>query len=275
MIIKNYNLKFSLILILIIFIIIFNFCCYKFKNYEIFKNYNLSVNDKLQYPIYWINLDKSTDRHTYMLNQFKKYNIKHHTRINAVDGNNISSNRYIIPKNNLSSGQLGCLLSHINSIKQAYDENKQYALIMEDDICICTVHKWNTTIKNIINETPNNWEIIQLHVVNSSIIQQLIDYKQKYVPWKQKHWSTLCYLINRTGMQKIINLTIKNNKIVLPNNISVADDFIYRNCITYTYTYPLFANKANKSNITEYISSNQINSKKQVLDYYNLTDVEC
>ena len=141
---------------------------------------NVNSMPSIQCPIYYINLDRSPDRRTFMEKQFKKLKVDHMvTRIKAVDGNkltNANSGNIMDPNlgnitytNNYSNhkmGELGCLLSHLISIKTAYNENKSYALILEDDINIAPLGMNDNIIKSIISNAPSNWSIISLLCTN-------------------------------------------------------------------------------------------------------------
>ncbi len=44
--------------------------------------------DKINFPIYYINLERNPNRKIFMEEQFKKFNITNYKRFNAVDGDN-------------------------------------------------------------------------------------------------------------------------------------------------------------------------------------------
>jgi len=76
----------------------------------------------------------------------------------------------------------------------------------------------------------------------------------KYCRWKEEHYSTSVYYINRPGMKKIFDKYFKNGKIDLSLTLRnyVADcGVIYEQLVTYSYTKPLFINKLYKSTIVE------------------------
>ena len=89
---------------------------------------------ELNIPIYYINLEKSTERNDNMIAQLKNYN---YTRFPAIDTNHIIFKKY----NDLDkskyiydSRKLACLLSHLYAIKKAYDNNLKNIIIFEDDV---------------------------------------------------------------------------------------------------------------------------------------------
>jgi GR25 family glycosyltransferase involved in LPS biosynthesis len=271
----NIELIITILLILILFDISSN-------KKELFQSTKLlPISEKLKYPIYWINLDSKTDRKLHMENQFKTYNITKHTRITAVDGNNIDNNIYFTNSDFIkrtSNPILACLLSHLQSIIKAYNNHLDNVLIMEDDICISIVNQWNFNIDDIIKQAPNDWEILQLNMHKLSYIKQLMKHSDKFVPWIPGYHSTLCYLINKKGIDKMIKNVYRNNRIFIPKNIELpADYFLYTICKTYTYTKPLFIYINNKSSINDQVLSTTIKqniNKSVIMTYYNIDKID-
>ena len=93
-------------------------------------------------PIYCINLDDKTDRWEYMENQFKYWEIEDYTRISAYDGreddlSDIIKGRY---PDNMTSGEVGCVTSHLKAMKHFLEtSDAPCALMMEDD-CDCLLY---------------------------------------------------------------------------------------------------------------------------------------
>jgi len=82
-------------------------------------------------PIYYINLNRSTDRNTMLLNTFKEYGITNYKRVEAIDGTLENfKDKYT---SECSNKEIACSLSHIKAIENAYNDNCNYAIIMEDD----------------------------------------------------------------------------------------------------------------------------------------------
>ena len=87
-------------------------------------------------------------------------------RISAIDGKNDNLEKYSHLVSNRYSNKktvFACLLSHLNAIKQAYQNNLQQVIILEDDVDLTiykeTYQKVNYLLDNI-NKT--DIDIIQL-----------------------------------------------------------------------------------------------------------------
>lgn len=239
---------------------------------------NLPIKNKIIYPIYWINLDKSFNRRLNIINQFTKFNITNHKRISAINGDKLHTfDDFIIPKTVYTNYEVACTLSHINSILTALSNRLERVIIMEDDICLSTINKWNHTLDDIINQAPKDWEILQLITTHAIEIKNLININKPFVKWKHEYYSAVCYIINKKGMNKIKNNLYKNNKIVLPSNISLrADDLIYLTCNTYTYTKPLFLYNITE-NSTIHTSHHSMHQKGllEIMKFYNIEKLDC
>ena len=75
------------------------------------------------YPVYWINLEKNTNRQTHMIKELNKLNVKH-LRISAIDGKkltNINISYKTVENNTL--GEIGCALSHLKAIETYFYNN--------------------------------------------------------------------------------------------------------------------------------------------------------
>ena len=237
-------------------------------------------------PIYYINLKRSSDRNKFILDQTDYYNVTNIKRVEGIDGKLIKKGRsgdidygtcetpdgnkffYIKNKNGhrVSDNEIGCTLSHLKAVKQAYDDDKEYAIIMEDDTSFDLVPLWEQSLMELMRKIPEDWEIINL----CPDMRCCKNYKKqkKDIPtaidWKDNScWGAVIYLINRKGMEKIIKQlnikgsTGKNKRIDInfkdidyeeitkriPNikekkcyNFIVADCILYVLCNTYQYT---------------------------------------
>lgn len=206
------------------------------------------VQEKLNYvPIYYINIEHHTCRNKYMINQGTFFNIQLN-RIDGVYGKNKKIDidtfeiypgyniQYINKYKTGSKSELGCTLSHIKAIFNAYYNGNNVALIVEDDVSFSLVPFWKTSIKDIIDDIPKDWEIITLYShcsINKSHTYEKFTDDFSCV-------GAVAYLINKKGMKNIIERIISDNIIVLgkdyTGNNLVADSLIY-NMANSTYHY--------------------------------------
>jgi GR25 family glycosyltransferase involved in LPS biosynthesis len=192
-------------------------------------------------PIYWINLDSEIERKIRFETVINNYGI-FNKRISAIVGNNIDINEikksYKINKK-ISKNEIACTLSHIKAIREAYNDNLEYVIIMEDDCNFEYLENKKYSLYNLKNEN-NDWDIIQLCITaKDNINNEICDYFKNNklhlmkIPDLYECWGTVSYLLNKRGMQKIIYNFDKNK------NIKVSDITIYKNLNRYL-TLPYF-----------------------------------
>ena len=213
-------------------------------------------------PVYWINLERAVDRNKKMTDMFEKYNIKN-IRINAYDGDIIRSYKDIEYTANKTVYEMGCVFSHLKTIKTAYENNEDIAIIMEDDIIIDYCDKWKYQIGDIIDLAPDNWEIIKLHTVNASHISTLLQLSNDvlFTPWVANSFSAGCYVINKNGMKNILDKYYYLNKFVINHPNPLADYIIYFSVKTYDYVFPIFTHELSPS----FINNNDLYTHKNGL----------
>jgi GR25 family glycosyltransferase involved in LPS biosynthesis len=259
------------------------------------KKYTESPIQKLDIPVYYINMDKNPDRKEFMEHQlapftdryrrikgFNGYKIKNKTN-DTIDG--ITFYNYY---NDLSNSEIGCVMSHLIAIKTAYDNGDEIALILEDDTVINLINLLDFKFEQLYKEAPQNWEIISLfHMSNSEYDINFLrknhfnsTKEYEYLQHDNMHYlySTVGYLINRKGMKKIVdyvydNLTqsyhIGRNLLLTPNGR--ADFFIYNIARTYYLQPDLFypQNLEMQSNIHTEHTDSHIKRSLEVIKYYD------
>ena len=210
----------------------------------------------LGFDIYYINLERSTERNLRMCETFGRLK-----RIDAYDGTILDSysDIYIQPelRHQQSNYVCACSFSHIKAIITAYNDMKDEVIIMEDDIHVSYKSLWRETLSDIVYNAPTNTMCIQLSCSNPTHILNNIVNGKHYIKWDVKHksYSAGAYYINRQGM-KVIYDTYYNSSSsrieLLSSNVSnvYADgDIIYPKINTCLYYLPLFDFQVSNSTI--------------------------
>ena len=184
---------------------------------------------------YMIVYTKSNERQE-IFNNIKKNNIPNLNKFEAIDtineweywktksiNDNLTTQTYINKIGNLY-GKLGCNLSHQLLIKNIYENHPEinWLMILEDDITL-TNYDENKMNKIISIANENNSHFIQLfvnrqfkiHQSRAEIVNQDLNLYKMI-----SQWGTVSYLINRFGMNEVINSTpIDTNMDFLYNSL--------------------------------------------------------
>ena len=191
-------------------------------------------------PIYYINLDGQPERKEYMDDQFKYWEIEDYTRISAYDGreddlSHILKGRY---PENMTSGEIGCVTSHLKAIKHWYEtSDSPYAIMMEDDVSLDLVRFWNFSWRDFYCRIPYDWDVVQIAIICTGDVHVKIH--KRFV----NEFSTACYIINRHHAEKLIRLHCRGDKYKLDNGVRprpVADDLLYNSGNTYSVPLLLY-----------------------------------
>ena len=219
-------------------------------------------------PIYYLNLDGQPERKEYMENQFKYWEIENYTRISAFDGRNDDLSDIIFGRypETLTSGEIGCVTSHLKAIKHWMDtSDSPYAIIMEDDCDIDIARYWNFTWEDFISRSPYAWDVIQLAIISTGDIS--VPIHTRFV----NEFSTACYVITRHHAEKLIKNHIRGEKYKLDNGVRprpVADDLIYNSGVTYATPLLLYKIELGSSIHPEHIETFHRNSHDGILNFW-------
>ena len=207
--------------------------CHKSKLNFIFKGVS---------KIHWLNLNSCIERREKIRELFKNVSVINQ-RIEGYDGNMISNikNNYF-QQNERSTNNSNCeyavLLSHLNMLKEAMNDNyvnsNDYILFLEDDICLDFGEYWNESIQEIINNAPDDCELIMLGYFSLNH-----NFKNKFRLWNND-WSAMSYIIKKSTLYKLNDIIDKNNKYKLFDDVNVADNYLFRLFKSYVYQYPIF-----------------------------------
>ena len=219
-------------------------------------------------PIYYLNLDDQPERKQYMEDQFKYWEIEDYTRISAYDGRDddlgsILKGRY---PDNVTSGEVGCITSHLKAIKHWYEtSDSPYAVIMEDDCNLDLVKYWNFTWDDFYSRVPYDWDVIQLAIICTGNIY--VSLHKRFV----NDFSTACYIITRHHAEKLIRHHIRDDKYKLDNGIkprAVADDLVYNSGNTFSIPLLLYKLELGSSIHPEHIDIFHRNSHDGILNFW-------
>ena len=219
-------------------------------------------------PIYYLNLDNQPERKEYMEDQFKYWEIEDYTRISAYDGReddlgSILKGRY---PDNVTSGEVGCITSHLKAIKYWYEtSDSPYAVIMEDDCNLDLVKYWNFTWDDFYSRAPYDWDVIQLAIICTGNIH--VSLHKRFV----NDFSTACYIITRHHAEKLIKHHIRGDKYKLDNGIkprAVADDLVYNSGNTFSIPLLLYKIELGSSIHPEHIDIFHRNSHDGILNFW-------
>ena len=218
-------------------------------------------------PVYCINLDEQPERDAEMQSMCKYWELEP-TRISAFDGRDGDLN-HILEGNHdigITSGEVGCVTSHLKAIKQWYQTtDTPYAIFAEDDVSFDTARFWNFTWDEFVEKLPYDWDVVQLAIINPGVV-----YASMHARWVND-FSTACYMITRHHAKKLIEHHCVGDKFRLDQGVKprpVADDLIY-NC-GRTYAIPLFHYKIElgSSIHPDHIEVFHKGSHKGILDHW-------
>jgi GR25 family glycosyltransferase involved in LPS biosynthesis len=193
-------------------------------------------------PIFWINLDRSDRRRNILQTKLDIYNLNH-TRISAVDGNNINLEEYktqYIINAKMNEYEVACTLSHMKTIKYCYEQGLKYALILEDDANFDYFQYKTQPILDLLNECKTlDGECLQLaNIVNSKLFSTYNLNNNKL--FKHTGACAVAYLITKPGMQKVLD-NFENKKLIEVSELMIFG--VANNFFTAPYfSYPFLRN---------------------------------
>ena len=220
-------------------------------------------------PIYYLNLDGQPDRKQYMEDQFEYWGVTNYTRISAYDGRDDDLSDIIkgsYPES-MTSGEIGCITSHLKAIKHWMEtSDSTYAIIMEDDCKLDLAHYWNFTWDDFSCRLPYDWDVVQLAIICTGDIHVKIH--RRFV----NDFSTACYMITRHHAEKLIRLHCRDDKYKLDNGVKprpVADDLIYNSGNTYAMPLFLYKIELGSSIHPEHIDTFHRGSHDGILNFWS------
>jgi glycosyl transferase family 25 len=95
---------------------------------------------------FYINLDHRLDRKEHVENELSKIGIKAE-RFNAIK---------------MENGAIGCSMSHLKILQNAFKHKMEHVLIVEDDITFLNVETFRNSFNAFLQNRGNNWDVILL-----------------------------------------------------------------------------------------------------------------
>lgn len=212
--------------------------------------------------IYWINLDRATERKRHMNKVLsdKRLDSIDKIRFSAFDSKKIVLSDYFKIKRDILSinfrvtkNEYACLLSHLEAIRTFANSDYSTALILEDDVIF---HKKTDTIKDVLDNAPKDWEIIRL---SSNLPPK---WKKmgtpKYRPFtikchsdRETNWGAQAYLIHKKAAKQLID-SLYNKKYNLDNDtFHVTDYLLFDKLKMYTYKNYMFDIRKNNDSFIQ------------------------
>jgi GR25 family glycosyltransferase involved in LPS biosynthesis len=193
-------------------------------------------------------------------------------RVSAVDGKMSNIDTYL---NTYFSGltdkytpsEYACLLSHLNTIKAFSGTEHQIALIMEDDATLEYKPYWKKTVADIIQNAPDDWEIILLMIIPDPPKIHLFC-QNDYVHPNGICSSTGAYLINKRAANKVMKTYDRGKFVLNPQLTHQADHYLYGLLNTYAYKYPYFTYPTNNDSTIHDDHIHYHNTCKQSVNKY-------
>ncbi len=196
---------------------------------------------------YWINIDKSIDRRTFMEKQFKNNKLDNE-RISAITPQDFDD--VLEDKRPLTCKHPGCvrceyeyacISSHIKAIIEGLKNTEnEWFVVMEDDIIIPFEINYN----KLLSELPKDAELVQMLILYGPTVKYLynlsISHNINFIKWQYLLPSTGMYIISRIGAEKLVSKYFKNNKYNFTSceYQVVADVALYSSINSYATTFP-------------------------------------
>lgn len=139
--------------------------------------------------ILYINLEHRKDRLKQINNEFEKMNFPKN-KIKRIDAVNEKYN-----------GHIGCCKSHIKAMKEIIRNKYKYTMVFEDDF-VFSVEKdeLDKKISKFFSEYKDNWDIIQLASVYTSLDETKVDFIKKV----NKASTSSAYIINQSFAKALL-----------------------------------------------------------------------
>lgn len=168
---------------------------------------------------YVINLNRSSDRLSFMSAQFAAYELPFE-RVEAVDGRLFSNDElatYSQMSQNwpdpLGAAEIGCFLSHRKCLEKAANSDEAFTAIFEDDV---TLSKGAALLLSSDKWIPSDADIVKIEASGHEVLISrpvVIEDQYAVTRLRSRHLLTGGYVVSRSGAQRLLKLM---NKVPAP-----------------------------------------------------------
>ena len=221
----------------------------------------LSSKNQVMTNLYYINLQRSTDRRAIFLQNLPStFNPILVDAVSPDTQPRFTSSRKC---SGTMDTEFACTSSHIKAIHTAYHNNEQFAIIAEDDSIIVNNIDWHQLMKS----APFDWEVLQLHTcciprttANKKVFTYFNKPDQLWLESSSVIPSAAFYIISREAMEKVLSRYVVGyenkdwDNIILLDFTSTkltcqADLLLYDDLKRYVCTQHLIDIRKSKSTI--------------------------
>ncbi|HKE55886.1 MAG TPA: glycosyltransferase family 25 protein [Pyrinomonadaceae bacterium] len=167
-----------------------------------------------------INLDRRPDRWRQMQHKFAEQGINSVQRFPAVDGSNVTRP----PTWAHTPGAYGCLLSHVQVVREAQALGVSSVLVFEDDVVFADQLEQKFSL--CIDQVPSNWDILYLGAIHKEEPIKVTDSIARIT----NAYSTYAYVLRDTVFESFIALNTKTGAELDNNSFILQQQF---NCYCF------------------------------------------
>lgn len=177
------------------------------------ENTSGDINGMFPYKV-CINLDRRTDRWAQMQVEFHRHNIHAVRRFSGVDGQRLT----VPPSWSSTPGAYGCLLSHLQVVREARELGVPSVLIFEDDVVFDT--RLRNDFSTYISQVPPDWDMLHFGALH---MDDPIDISEN-VHRIRRAYSTYAYALKHTIFDAFLELNRKANTAIDVSNLELQTE---------------------------------------------------
>lgn len=198
---------------------------------------NINSTEQSRILLRWINIDGDSARTEHMEKQLQRLRgVDEKIRLSAITPEKLKPDsavrvRIEPSEHKASIGEVCCVTSHLEAIRQAHAAGVDYLVVCEDDITFTAIDMdvWRLVV--LMGEEDAYWDVLQLHTSNAKVIAgkftEALKEGKVFVEWRVWHWSTGMYVMSRRGMEKMLKSYLEDS--------GEEGVFVWNHC---NYTFP-------------------------------------